>query len=68
MFGRGGQGSCGGERQFDGEGPRTGGRMPFKSDKQKKYMFANMPKLAKKWSKKYGKKPLNKVIAEAKAK
>jgi hypothetical protein len=30
--------------------------MPFKSEKQKKWMFANKPKLAKKWVKKYGKK------------
>ena len=27
---------------------------PFKSEKQKKWMFANKPKLAKKWAKKYG--------------
>jgi len=32
--------------------------MPFKSEKQKKYMFAKLPKLAKKWAKKYG----NKVV------
>ena len=28
--------------------------MPFKSEKQKKYLYANKPKLASKWSKKYG--------------
>jgi hypothetical protein len=28
--------------------------MPFKSVKQRKYMFKNLPKLAKKWAKKYG--------------
>lgn len=28
--------------------------MPFKSKAQQKYMFANMPKLAKKWADKYG--------------
>ena len=28
--------------------------MPFKSKKQEKYMWANLPKLAKKWEKKYG--------------
>jgi len=30
--------------------------MPFKSVKQRKWMFANKPKLAKKWVKKYGAK------------
>lgn len=30
--------------------------MPFKSIKQRKYMFVRMPKLAKKWAKKYGTK------------
>lgn len=30
--------------------------MPFKSKKQKKYMFANIPEIAKKWAKKYGTK------------
>ena len=27
---------------------------PFKSDKQRKYLHARKPKLAKKWDKKYG--------------
>lgn len=31
--------------------------MPFKSEKQRKYMWANLPKLAKKWTDKYGAKP-----------
>lgn len=30
--------------------------MPFKSEKQRKYLYANQPKLAKKWSNMYGKK------------
>jgi len=30
--------------------------MPFKSEKQRRYLFANEPKLAKKWSNMYGKK------------
>ena len=30
--------------------------MPFKSEKQRKYLFANEPKLAKKWSNMYGDK------------
>jgi hypothetical protein len=28
--------------------------MPFRSEKQRKYLYANKPKLAKKWTKKYG--------------
>lgn len=30
--------------------------MPFKSKKQRAYMFAKHPKIAKKWAKKYGTK------------
>jgi len=30
--------------------------MPYKSSKQRKWMHANKPKLAKKWDKKYGTK------------
>lgn len=30
--------------------------MPFKSAKQRRYLWANKPKLAKKWTKKYGSK------------
>ena len=30
--------------------------MPFRSKKQRAYMFANMPALAEKWAKKYGTK------------
>ena len=30
--------------------------MPFKSEKQRRYLFANEPELAKKWSSMYGKK------------
>ncbi len=29
--------------------------MPFKSEKQKKWMYANKPEMAKKWTSKYGK-------------
>jgi hypothetical protein len=32
--------------------------MPFKSEKQRRYLYANEPELAKKWSKKYGDKIL----------
>ena len=30
--------------------------MPFRSAKQRRYMFAKHPKIAKKWAKKYGTK------------
>jgi len=30
--------------------------MPFKSAKQRRYMFAKLPKIAKRWAKKYGTK------------
>ena len=28
--------------------------MPFRSEKQRKFMYANKPEIAKKWDKKYG--------------
>ena len=28
--------------------------MPFKSEKQRRYLFANEPKIAKEWTEKYG--------------
>jgi hypothetical protein len=28
--------------------------MPYKSDKQRKFMHAKLPQIAKKWDKKYG--------------
>lgn len=28
--------------------------MPFKSSKQRRFMFKNKPKIAKRWAKKYG--------------
>ena len=34
--------------------------MPFRSEKQRKYLFANEPAVAKKWSKKYGSKIVKK--------
>ena len=34
--------------------------MPIKSEKQRKYMWANEPAIAKKWTKKYGSKPKKK--------
>jgi len=35
--------------------------MPFKSDKQRRYLWANEPEVARKWTKKYGAK----VVAAA---
>ena len=34
--------------------------MPFKSEKQRKYLWANEPEIAKKWTKEYGSKPISK--------
>ncbi len=34
--------------------------MPFKSEKQKRYMYANHPKIAKRWTKKYDANPIKK--------
>jgi hypothetical protein len=34
--------------------------MPFKSEKQRRYLFANEPKIAKEWTEKYGSKPIKK--------
>jgi hypothetical protein len=34
--------------------------MPFRSEKQRKFMHINKPKIAKKWSKKYGSKIIKK--------
>jgi hypothetical protein len=38
--------------------------MPFKSVKQRKYMFAKLPKLAKKWASKYGLKVSKKKVVK----
>ena len=34
--------------------------MPFKSEKQRKYMWAKEPAIAKRWTEKYGSKPKKK--------
>jgi hypothetical protein len=34
--------------------------MPFKSEKQRRYLFANEPKIAKEWTEKYGSKHVKK--------
>ena len=40
--------------------------MPYKSEKQRRYLHANEPELAKKWDKKYGGK-VEKQREQAKA-
>ena len=40
--------------------------MPYKSEKQRRYLHANEPELAKKWDKNYGGK-IEKQKAQAKA-
>lgn len=34
--------------------------MPFKSEKQRRYMWANEPEIARRWTDKYGSKPKKK--------
>lgn len=34
--------------------------MPFKSARQRRFMFAKHPKVAKRWARKYGTKPRGK--------
>lgn len=40
--------------------------MPFRSEKQRKFLFANYPKMAKRWTKKYGSKIVAKAIKSKK--
>jgi hypothetical protein len=42
--------------------------MPFKSEKQRKYMFSQHPKIAAEWVKKYGSKIVGKVKKKFKKK
>ena len=37
--------------------------MPFKSEKQRRYLWRNHPEIAERWSKKYGSKPRRKKAA-----
>ena len=41
--------------------------MPFKSEKQKAYLFANEPEIAKRWAAKYGSKPKPKPKTKVKS-
>ena len=34
--------------------------MPFKSEKQRRYLWKNEPKIAREWTKAYGSKPVGK--------
>jgi hypothetical protein len=40
--------------------------MPFKSEKQRRYLWANEPEVAKRWSDKYGSKPQKKTKLKVK--
>ncbi len=40
--------------------------MPFKSEKQRKWMYANKPKMAKKWEKEVSGKKLTKKTTKRK--
>ena len=42
--------------------------MPFKSEKQRRYLWANEPEVAKRWSDKYGSKPKPKQKTKLKIK
>jgi hypothetical protein len=36
--------------------------MPFKSEKQRKYLWANEPAIAKKWTQEHGSTPVHKKV------
>jgi len=42
--------------------------MPFKSEKQRRYLYANEPEVAQRWSDKYGSKPQPKKKTKLKVK
>ena len=42
--------------------------MPIKSEKQRKYLWANEPKIAREWTKAYGSKPVGKKKSKKKGK
>ncbi len=42
--------------------------MPFRSEKQRRYLFKNEPAIAKKWTEKYGSKPIKKKKKKKKKK
>ena len=42
--------------------------MPFKSEAQRKYLWANEPKIARDWTDTYGSKPVGKKKSKKKGK
>ena len=42
--------------------------MPFKSEKQRRYLWKHEPKIAKEWTKAYGSKPVGKKKKKTKKK
>jgi len=42
--------------------------MPFKSEAQRKYLWANEPEIAREWPKAYGSKPVGKKKSKKKGK
>ena len=42
--------------------------MPFKSEKQRRFLWANEPEIAKKWTAKYGSNPISKQLPKKKKK
>jgi hypothetical protein len=42
--------------------------MPFQSEKQRRWMWANDPEMARRWTDKYGSKPVGKLKAKKKRK
>jgi hypothetical protein len=42
--------------------------MPFKSGKQRKFLWAKHPKIARKWAEKYGSETINERISRARKK
>lgn len=41
--------------------------MPFKSEAQRRYLWSTHPEIAKRWSEKYGSKPLKAKVRRARA-
>jgi hypothetical protein len=43
-------------------------QMPFKSEKQRKFLWSQHPEIARKWTEKYGSKTVEEVMAKKKKK
>lgn len=46
--------------------PKPNPNMPFESEKQRKYLWAKHPEIAKKWTKKYGSNPKHQAMKHLK--